>query len=171
MNQDKKEEIKESIETEENQTQTPPVFDSEDFLRVLEHIEKELKSEKSFRSSFKWYIHLLIELIFYFGIGISLLYLFSPFKLTNNYIALVYIGISSLICGLVKIYTHKSNKPIMNLLGEYVNYIVTVVLSTLSVKFIPGIISVDYLMLVVYLMTMLILSELVGKVFKKLFAR
>lgn len=171
MNQDQKDEIKEKNETEKNQTQTPPVFDSEDFLRVLEHIEKELKSEKAFRGSFKWYIQLLIELIFYFGIGISLLYIFSPFKLANNLIALIYIGCSSLICGLVKLYTHKSNKPIINFVGEYINYIVTILLSIVLVKFMPGIISVDYLMLIIYIMAMLILSEIVGKFFKKLFAR
>ncbi len=171
MNQEQNEEKKEQLKTEQDNSQNPPVFDSEDFLRVLEHIEKELKSEKVFRTSFKWYINLLIELIFYIGIGISLLNVFPPFKYSNIFIALIYIIGSALLCGLVKVYTHLSNKPLMNLIGDYINYVVTVVVSIVLIKFIPGIISVDYVMLVIYIMAMLLISEMIGKFFKKLFAR
>ena len=59
----------------------------------------------------------------------------------------------------------------MNLIGEYINYVVTVVVSIVLIKFIPGIISVDYIMLVIYIMAMLLISEMIGKFFKKLFAR
>lgn len=171
MNQEQNEEQKEPVKTEQDNIQNQPIFDSEDFLRVLEHIEKELKNEKAFRTSFKWYINLIIELIFYIGIGVSLLNVFPPFKYTSIIIALCYIFGSAFFCGLAKVYTHLSNKPIMNLIGEYVNYIVTVLLSIVLIKFIPGIISVDYIMLVIYIMAMLLLSEMIGKFFKKLFAR
>ena len=170
MNREQNEEKNEQLKTEQDNSQTP-VFDSEDFLRVLEHIEKELKNEKAFRTSFKWYINLLIELVFYIGIGISLLNIFPPFKYSSFLIALVYIIGSALLGGLVKVYTHLSHKPIMNLIGEYINYIVTVLFSIVLIKFIPGIISVDYIMLVIYIMAMLLLSEMIGKFFKKLFAR
>lgn len=171
MNQNQQEENKENANTEQEKPQNPPVFDSEDFLRVLEHIEKELKSEKVFRTSFRWYVNLLIELIFYIAGGIGMLTFASPFKLTSNLITFIYIGGSALICGAVKIYTHLSNKPIINLIGEYINYLVTVALSIILIKLLPGVISVDYLMLIVYTMVLLIISELVGKFFKKLFAR
>ena len=106
MINEQNEEKEETVERTEQQNQ-PPIFDSEDFLKVLEHIEKELKSEKMFRTSIWWYFNLFVQLLFYYGIGISLLVLFKPFRLSNGYVLFIYLGLSTLICGLVKIYTHK----------------------------------------------------------------
>ncbi len=157
----------ESVDSNEEQTNQIPVFDSEDFLKVLEHIEKELKNEKVFRTSYWWYISLFIQLMFYYGIGISLLTLFQPFKLANNYIVYIYLGLSTLLCGCVKVYTHISNKPIIKMIDSYINYGISLILSVVAARYLPGILDIDYVLLIIYILVMLVFSENIARFVKK----
>lgn len=166
MNEEQNKE-QESIESTEEQVDQIPVFDSEDFLKVLEHIEKELKSEKVFRTSRWWYISLLIQIIFYYGIGISLLTFLEPFKLANNYIVYIYLGISALLCCGVKVYTHVSSKPLVKMTDSYLNYGLSLVLSIVVARYLPGILDIDYVLLIIYILVMLIVSDNVSRFVKK----
>lgn len=167
MNEEQEKVEKEIVDTEQNQTKQIPIFDSEDFLKVLEHIEKELKGEKIFRTSIWWYVNLFIQLIFYFGIGLGLLVLFEPFKVSNTNIIYIYLGISTLIFGGAKIYTHLSHKPMIKIIETYVSFGISLILSVVTARYLPGILNIDYVLLIIYIFIMLMFSESIQKFFKK----
>ena len=94
--------------------------------------------------------------------------IFEPFKMENNYIIYVFLGISCLINASIKIYTNKSVKQLVVLFKDYINVITSLILSIVIVIYMPGILNINYLSLVIYILCMIIGSDMVGKFVKKL---
>lgn len=157
---------KENNEELEEQSNIPGI-EPDEFLKVLEHIEKELHMDQSYKASIRWYINLIIQLVFLYGLGLSLMMFLNPFKLGNNYILYIYLALVTLSTGTVKIYTHKTNKAFILLFHEYIDYIFSLLLSIIIAVYLPGIIDIDFIMLVIYLLAMLVLNNLIGNFFKK----
>lgn len=141
--------------------------DAEMFLEAIQNVLNEIGHEEIFKTSKKWYFCLFIQTLFYFGLGLALMNIFEPFKMENNYIIYVFLGISSLINASIKIYTNKSVKQLIVLFKDYINVITSLILSIVIVIYMPGILNINYLSLVIYILCMIIGSDMVGKFVKK----